>query len=181
MLSRDRARAMSLSLRVRQRAFGGWPNLTDVAKSVGRARALTADPDPHKLRWKRTLMQRLRTIRRFIRVLVGVFVVAQFAGVVASPLASAEAFATAVTLHADHEHAHHHHGDEGGRHQSGQGADHADRCCALHAFFAGVLPPVIAVEIGEADSQRLAPYFADIGVGVDLGRLDRPPRPLHVI
>ncbi len=34
-------------------------------------------------------MQWLRTITRFVRVLVALFVVAQFAGVVASPLASA--------------------------------------------------------------------------------------------
>jgi len=126
-------------------------------------------------------MQRLRTIRRFVHVLVAGFVLAQFAGVVSPPQVGAEALATAVTLHADHEHAHAHHGDAGAHHHGDQGADHADRCCALHAFFAGVLPPAIAVEIGEADSQRLTPHFADIGVGVDLTRLDRPPRPLHVI
>jgi len=126
-------------------------------------------------------MQRLRTIRRFVHVLVAGFVLAQFAGVISSPLASAEPFAPAVALHADHEHAHHHHGDGGAHHQGDQGANHADRCCALHAFFAGVLPPVIAVVMQEAGGQRLTPYFTDIGVGVDLGRLDRPPRPLHVI
>ena len=126
-------------------------------------------------------MRRLRMIRRFVHVLVAVFFLAQFAGVVSSPLASAEAFATAAALRADHEHAHHHHGDGGAHHQGDQGADHADRCCALHAFFTGVLPPVIAVDIREADGQRLMPHFADIGVGADLGRLDRPPRPLHVI
>jgi hypothetical protein len=32
-------------------------------------------------------MQRLHTISRFVRVLVALFVVAQFAGVVSSPLA----------------------------------------------------------------------------------------------
>jgi hypothetical protein len=127
------------------------------------------------------LMQRLRTIRRFVHVLVAGFVLVQFAGVVSSPLASAEAFAVAAALHAHHEHVHHHQGDGGAHHQGDQGADHADRCCALHAFFSGVLPPVIAAEMREVDSQRLPPHFADIGVGVDPGRLDRPPRPLHVI
>jgi hypothetical protein len=123
-------------------------------------------------------MQRLRTIRRLVHVLVALFVAAQFAGVVSSPLASAEAFSAAVAFHADQEHAHHHHGDGGAHHEGNQGADH---CCALHAFFAGVLPLVVAAEIREADSQPLTPHLADIGIGVDLDGLDRPPRPLHVI
>ena len=127
-------------------------------------------------------MQWLRTIPRFCRVLAAVFVVAQFAGVVSSPLASAEAFANAAALYADHESSHHHHSGGGMHHHGDQSsADHTDRCCALHAFFAGVLPPVIAVEIREAGSQRLTPHFVDIGVGVDPGQLDRPPRPLHLI
>jgi len=126
-------------------------------------------------------MQSLRTTPYFAWLLVALFMVAQFAGVVSSPLASADALATAAAPHADHDHAHHHHGDGGAHHQGDQGADHADRCCALHAFFSGVLPPVIAVAIWEANGQRLALHVADIGVGIDLGRLDRPPRPLHVI
>jgi hypothetical protein len=124
-------------------------------------------------------MQRLRTIRGFVHVLVAAFFLAQLAGAVASPLASAEAFATAASLHADG-HAHHHHGNAA-HHHGDQGTDRADHCCALHAFFAGVLPPVIAVEISETGSQPLTPHFADSRVGVDLHRLDRPPRPVHVI
>jgi ABC-type Zn2+ transport system substrate-binding protein/surface adhesin len=132
---------------------------------------------------------RLRMIRHFVHLLVAAFVFAQFAGVVASPLASAEALATAALAtaaahHDDHAHAHHHHGGAGAHHQGDQhdqDTDHADQCCALHAFFAGVLPPVIAADLREAAGQRLTPHFADIGVGVGLGRLDRPPRPLHLI
>jgi hypothetical protein len=126
-------------------------------------------------------MKRLRTIRRFVHVLVGAFVIAQLAGVVSSPMASAETFATAAALHANDEHVHHHHGDRGAHHQDNQGADEADHCCALHAFFAGVLPPDVAVAIRAADSQRLMPHFVDIGVGIDPGQLERPPRPLHLI
>ncbi len=119
-------------------------------------------------------MQWLRTITRFVRVLVALFVVAQFAGVVASPLASAHG--TPLVFHVHHAHDHgdkgtfHHHGD-----QSKNGADH---CCALHAFFAGVLPPPIVVETMEVVSQRLTSEMTDLGPGVDPGQLDRPPRPL---
>jgi hypothetical protein len=125
-------------------------------------------------------MQRLRTIRGLVHLLVAAFFLAQLAGAVASPLASAEAFATAVSLHTDG-HAHHHHGNGDARHPGAQGTNQADRCCALHAFFAGVLPPAIAVDIGETDSQPLTPHVADSRVGADLTRLDRPPRPPHVI
>jgi len=123
-------------------------------------------------------MHWLRTTPRFVCALVAMFVVAQFAGVVSSPLASARNFSTAVAFHLDHHHAkdsgsqgtfHHHHD---------QSKDGADRCCALHAFFAGVLPLVIAVEIMDVVCQRLTADLADIGLGIATGRLDRPPRPL---
>ncbi len=112
-------------------------------------------------------MQWFRTITRFVRVLVVLFLVAQFAGVVSSPLASAQAVPNAVASHAHHQHAH----DQGRE-------DRADHCCALHAFFVGVLLPVIAVDTVGVVGQRLAADLADIGFGVASGRLDRPPRPL---
>ena len=107
-------------------------------------------------------MQRLRTIKRFVRALVALFLVAQLAGVVASPLSSATQTAPAT-------HVHHHHADgqAPSHHQSG---DHADYCCALHAFFAGVMPPAVAVEqvnvAGERSPPkplRSAPAFPPIG------------------
>jgi len=126
-------------------------------------------------------MQRLRTIPCFIRVLVALFVVAQFAGVVSSPLASARNIPTAVAFHLDHHHAQ----DDGGQrifhHHGDRSKDGADRCCALHTFLAGVLPPVIAVDTVLVRGQRLAADLADIGLGVGAGRLDRPPRPFAVI
>jgi len=124
-------------------------------------------------------MQSLRTIPRFVRVLAALFVVAQFAGVVSSPFAGAQGIpATAAS------HVHHHHVDARGDeatfpcHGDRNGNHHADTCCALHAFFAGVLPAVIAVEAGNVGGQRFAADFADVVLGIDPGRLDRPPRPL---
>jgi hypothetical protein len=123
-------------------------------------------------------MQWLRTIPRFSRILVALFLVVQFAGVVSSPLASAEAFATAVASHTHHEHLQHPARSEGSQRHGDEDNDHPDHCCALHAFLAGVLPPVIAVETVEAVGQRITANFVDIGVGLNPERLDRPPRPL---
>jgi hypothetical protein len=124
-------------------------------------------------------MSWLRTIKDFVRVLVALFVIAQFAGVVASPLASAEAFAKAAAsrVHDHHAHLHDHDGNTVHHHGDGQ----VDRCCALHAFFAGILPPVIELPAAVTPGQRLVVNLADIAHGVAIGRLDRPPRPLALI
>jgi hypothetical protein len=123
-------------------------------------------------------MKWFRTTHRLNRWLVPMFVVAQFAGAVPSPLASAQAFADAVASHVHHQHVHHQ-GRAGStdRHRD-QDGDHADHCCALHAFFAGVLPAVIAVETVDVVGQRLRTDLADIIISVAPNRLDRPPRPL---
>ncbi len=127
-------------------------------------------------------MRWLRTIPRFVRVLVALFMAAQFAGVVSSPLAFASENPTAAAV----SHMHHHHMDahgEAAQHSHGdRGANHhADPCCALHAFFAGVLPAVVAIEASGIVSQRFAVGLLDIVSGIDPRRLDRPPRPLATI
>ena len=126
-------------------------------------------------------MQWLRTITGFVRVLVALFLVAQFAGVVSSPLASAEAFANAVDSHVHYGHMH-----DQGRGQSAdqhghRNGDHVDHCCALHAFFAGIMPPLVAIEMMNIVEQRLVGHLTSAGRGVAQGRLDRPPRPSGVI
>jgi hypothetical protein len=102
------------------------------------------------------------------------FLVAQFAGVVSSPRANALPLANAAHAHGQHQHgsdhADHHHGDSA--------QDLGDACCALHAFFAGVLPPAIAIETGIVTGESLAIGPDDRERGVPLDRLDRPPRPL---
>jgi hypothetical protein len=121
----------------------------------------------------------LRAKKGFVRVLVALFVIAQFAGVVASPLASAEAFAKAAAslVHDHHAHLYDHDGNAVHHHSGGQ----VDRCCALHAFFAGVLPPVIELPAAVVPGQRLVVNLADIVHGVAIDRLDRPPRPFALI
>jgi hypothetical protein len=138
-------------------------------------------------------MALLRTMRGFIRALAMAFVIAQFAGVVSSPLAHAHAGPAMTTAQADHGHAndalvdHAHldhargltHNHQGCPHQDhGRCGDRADYCCALHAFFAGVLPPAVAIDAVSFIRQRLTLQPTAAVGGVAPSRLDRPPRPL---
>jgi hypothetical protein len=123
-------------------------------------------------------MKRSRMIRRFVPVLVALFVVAQFAGVVSSPLAMAHAAPSAAAAHSDHQHADGHGRGECPHRDCDRSGNRADYCCALHAFFAGILPPAIAVASADIVSERLLPQVTALGLGVNPGLLDRPPRPL---
>jgi len=126
-------------------------------------------------------MQWLRTVAPFIRVLVGLFLLAQFAGAVSSPLGGA-----AASEHSAASYVHHHHastGNTGGmaHEHGGPQQSQADFCCALHAFFAGVLPSVAAVASTTLSGQRVAANFARVAIGLVPGRLDRPPKTSAVI
>jgi hypothetical protein len=136
-------------------------------------------------------MQWLRAQTLAVRVLVALFLAAQFAGVVASPLAQAHAAIGAPVAPADD----HHQGsaERANTHQPQHSADshrhngcahpdactdHADYCCALHAFFAGILPPVAVIDKAAGVGETLRPAMIDITPGLYPARLDRPPRPL---
>jgi hypothetical protein len=121
-------------------------------------------------------MKWLRTIRGFVRLLVALFLVAQFAGVVSSPLADEQPSPSAVHSHSHHQHGHDH-ADGANPHQHQHDGNPADSCCALHTYFAGVLPPVIEIATGDVISKSLVLAPAAQAVGVPPGRLDRPPRP----
>jgi hypothetical protein len=132
-------------------------------------------------------MQWFRTKARAIRFLVALFLVAQFAGVVSAPLSQAHAaagtsFAAASHHHSDGRHAGNHHADDRhdvcARPDAGACTDHADYCCALHAFFAGILPPAAAIENAVVAAETLRPAVSGAALGLHPGRLDRPPRPL---
>ena len=124
-------------------------------------------------------MRWFRTIRPLIGMFVGLFVLAQFAGVVSAPLTGAWGSARSAASH-----AHHHHtsaGDVGGmvhEHDGPQHQNRADFCCALHAFFAGVLPSVAAVASMTLNGQRVSAILAQTTIGLAPDRLDRPPKPL---
>ena len=124
-------------------------------------------------------MRYLRTIPHAVRVLVALFVVAQLSGVVSSPLASADMVAHAA-MHAHHQQMHHE-GDGGILDHHAHRSDQPDHCCALHTYFAGVLPVIAAVESAHIVAQRLAPKITDGAWGFEPARLDRPPRPFALI
>jgi hypothetical protein len=125
----------------------------------------------------KTQMNWFRTIRGFVRLLIALFVVAQFAGVVSSPLANAQPIANAAVAHDHHQHGHTH-ADRGNvPHQADHSGNLADTCCALHAYFAGVIPPAILIQTVSVIGESLAIGPDDQRRGVPPGRLDRPPRP----
>jgi hypothetical protein len=125
-------------------------------------------------------MSRLRTLHLFSRLLAALFLVAQLAGVVSSPRAHEPVKLDAASSHSAHHH--HDHGDGGAtHHHHGGGRDLLDgHCCALHAFFAGVLPLEITVAMSAAPGKRLAPDVAECRAGPVPSRIDRPPRPLSL-
>jgi hypothetical protein len=127
-------------------------------------------------------MQRLRTKTLAVRLLVALFLAAQFAGVIALPPAHAH---VAVAAHA----AHHHDGVHAGQHTVGghrnDGCAHpdacpdrADYCCALHAFFVGILPPSAGMTNPVPTGEALRSAVTRAALGYQPGLLDRPPRPL---
>jgi hypothetical protein len=129
-------------------------------------------------------MKLLRTIPWFTRVLVGLFLVAQFAGMASSPRANALPMAAAGTpqsdaLHVDAPARHHHHAQSRVDHGTPCGGNPADGCCALHACFSGLLPPVVAIAAVTVAGEPLSVSPDDVAPGAPSGRLDRPPRPLH--
>jgi hypothetical protein len=120
-------------------------------------------------------------MRRWVQILVALFFVAQFAGVVPSPLADTQANARPVTSHVHHHQAHHDGGTTTADHDGDQNRHHADYCCGLHAFFVGLIPPAVAIETAGVVGGPVAARLPDIGPATDQSRLDRPPRPVAVI
>jgi hypothetical protein len=124
---------------------------------------------------RQSRMSLVRTIRWMRPILVGVFALAQIAGVV--PLTyqhTLNVFET--TPVAGHHHvrvattapdAGHHHGI----------LDLHDQCCTLHTLV-GPLPRVAEIVLADASSVRIAPASLVALTNADPSRLDRPPKPL---
>jgi hypothetical protein len=127
-------------------------------------------------------MSYARTIRWLRTCLVGLFALAQIAGV--SPLIYEHTLNVFGEAHVgDHAvrtdqarvapaapDADHHHGI----------LDVHDQCCALHTL-AGPLPAVADVALANPLSVRLAPATLVALADADPPRLDRPPRPMPLI
>lgn len=123
-------------------------------------------------------MHWLRTIRGFVRILIAVFVVGQFAGVNSLSPANAETAADTAGWHLHHQHVQEAEHGTAGRHHGDHKGPLSEHCCALHAFFVGIVCPTVTVEAVGATGTRLA-LPADTAHRTDTAsRLDRPPRPL---
>ncbi len=120
-------------------------------------------------------MALFRTLRRFVPWLVGLFLVAQLAGIVPRA-AHALPDAMPAAGHAHHQHAHDYADDRTTRHHhDDQGANLADQCCALHLLTAVVPLLAAAIPADIAAGSLLAGSGPRVtGVGGDL--LYRPPR-----
>src|SRR5262245_21939827 len=125
-------------------------------------------------------MKPLRTVPWFVRLLVALFMGAQLAGAVPSPLINAPALPSAAATHA-HDHHAHGHGDE---HHGRDGAQHVvilgEHCCALHAVFAGVIPAPVLVATAASIGTGLLSSPGDLLHDVEPDPLDRPPKPLSL-
>jgi hypothetical protein len=135
-------------------------------------------------------MHRHRATALAVWLLVALFLAAQFAGVVASPLTHATAGAAIADAGHHHDGAHHagKHEADGHRHADSHRhdgcahpdacPDHADYCCALHAFLAGILPPAAAIDNVVLAGETLRPAVTNVALGHQPGLIDRPPRSL---
>jgi hypothetical protein len=129
-------------------------------------------------------MRWLRTSRKIVPWLVGLFMVAQFAGVV--PFR--EAFPSAAVGHTHaHEHAAgvsdtHKHANDGAahHHHDDDASTPGDECCALHSF-AAIVPAVLTAAIAAAVGKPLEDRRLENIAGITPSRLDRPPRTLPLI
>jgi len=124
-------------------------------------------------------MNWFRTIRGLVRPMIAALLVAQLAGVVSFQGAHAQPLVNVVGSPIHH-HEGHHHGDAQKTHHGGDQIP-GDRCCALHAFFAAVLPPAIVISTATVIGQRVAAGLDERRLGVPPDRLERPPRPLLLI
>jgi len=133
-------------------------------------------------------MDWLRTIPGLVPLLTGLFVVAQFAGVVPSRVAHASPVVghPAAHVHAVHVHGNHVHKHAGSAHDDCPGHEQGSadlpgapdsECCALHGLAAIVPVVVVAVPIGTI-GERMADCRTGKVTGLGPGRLDRPPKSL---
>jgi hypothetical protein len=133
----------------------------------------------------------VRARRWFGRWLLGLFLIAQLAGVV--PLVTVHlehAIASEQDAAADSDdagiparatsHAHHHHVHHGsGPHDHGA-SDPNDQCCTLHHHLAGVLPGLAPARVADLVVAAIVSLPPAPLVPADPGLLERPPKLLSV-
>ncbi len=125
-------------------------------------------------------MALMRTMRRLVLLLVGLFLIAQLAGVVPRlAVAQAGAKVAAQAHHQpSHDHAGQNHSDcskSQNHHPGEQHGNVADQCCALH-LLTGVILPIDTAVPADRLAQSLVQESAAAIAGIAAHPLDRPPR-----
>ena len=117
-----------------------------------------------------------RTKQRLCLWLVGLFLVAQFSGMVPRAV-HAQPGATAAVTHTTDQHVHMHAGHgQSHKHDNEQPSSNlAEQCCALH-LLVGVVPFVVAAVSIEPLVEPLLDASMSSAGGIAPHRLDRPPR-----
>jgi hypothetical protein len=133
-------------------------------------------------------VQRLRTFRRIVPFLIGLFMAAQLAGVVSLEESHGSPGIAAATEHHPADHAaylaysgDHHHGHGGvdtATHHGLGGGGVVGPCCALHAFLVAVAPIVLIAPVVMFGRGERLDIGAEVFTGLAAKRLDRPPRSL---
>jgi hypothetical protein len=124
---------------------------------------------------------------RFGRWLLGLFLIAQLAGVVPlvavhlQHIAAAEQDVTDDAASEPMQHAHHHHVHQGsGQHDHGA-ADPNDQCCTVHHHLAGVLPLPAGSDTNDVPLASIVSLPPRALVASDPNLLERPPKLLSTI
>ena len=120
-------------------------------------------------------MARLRTVRRFVPWLIGLFVIAQLAGVVPR-FVSSEASIIALVSGEQLQHAHIGINQTDPHQHSGAGLAVADGCCALHLLNGLVSLVATSVPLGLIGEPLSQVSITNIA-GIEPTLLFRPPRP----
>jgi hypothetical protein len=120
--------------------------------------------------------------RRFGRWLLGLFLIAQLAGVAPLVAVHLQHISAAEQDLADDagagvaEHAHHHHVHKGGGHHDHGATDPNDQCCTMHHHLAGVLPFATGANANEVPMAAILALSPRALVPADPGLLERPPK-----
>jgi hypothetical protein len=119
-----------------------------------------------------------RCRHKLVPWLIGLFLVAQFAGAVPR-VAYAHGDTNGAVAHADGAAAHEHCDHRGGvdEHQDDHGITVADQCCALH-LLTGVVSAIVPTLYIEYGARPSVDTSAMPIAGIDANALFRPPRTL---
>ncbi len=135
---------------------------------------------PHCRRVRKDWMSICQHTRCLRRWLLGLFIVAQVAGIV--PLIydhTLNVFETAPVAGHIHVHLANNSAAPDANHHPGR-IDLHDQCCALHTL-TGPLPYAVDLAPGYLTGEQLVAAAADAPADRGRGRLDRPPKPAPLI